>query len=336
MRDFEQDILYAAHAGEPIPASEFSWSIARHNLFRFCRRAYFIRYYLAQGGWNLHAHPLCRSAYLEKYLPTLDQWIAAAFENAVRAALETASTKRNEDTRADTFRTLLLRHLQQQTGALYRSLESRAYLEDPKLPGLREHYRQEEDFFDLDRLCARIVKRVADACAVFLNSEIMRPVGALSYPDYRLNNKFLCLPWRGFSIYLHGGIIRFEADNVIMLNIAPETEGGNKRFVMGLETAIFERIVRHQWVNRVPSLEKFLIGEDSAAFLFTPESLPAADVIDVSAESMLLLVDENGMVKIDDFPECGDPEKCAACQFRNTCTGLNKEFLTPPRDASDF
>lgn len=328
MRDFEQDILYAAHAGEPIPASEFSWSVARHNLFRFCRRAYFIRYYLAQGGWNLHAHPLCRTAYLEKYLPTLDQWIATAFEKAVSAALEIASTKRNEDTRADAFRTLLLKQIQQQVGALYRSLENRAYLEDPKLPALREHYRCEEDFLDLDRLCGRIVRRFGEACAVFLNSEFIRSVEKLSYPDYRLNQKFLCLPWRGFSVYLHGGIIRFEADNVIMLSIAPETESGNKRFVMGLETAIFERIVKYQWLNRVPSLEKFLIGEDSAAFLFTPESLPAADVIDVSAEAMLLLVDENGMVKIDDFPECDDTEQCTFCQFRNTCESLKKELLT--------
>ena len=52
MRDFEQEVTNAAGPLPPIRTEEFSWSLARHYLFRFCRRAYFIRYYLAQGGWD--------------------------------------------------------------------------------------------------------------------------------------------------------------------------------------------------------------------------------------------------------------------------------------------
>jgi len=87
MRDFQADIIHAAIAGKPIPASEFSWSPARFRLFHFCRRAYFIRYYLAQGGWNVNSHPLARSAYLEKYLPSFPDWMGMAFEQAVSAAI---------------------------------------------------------------------------------------------------------------------------------------------------------------------------------------------------------------------------------------------------------
>lgn len=324
MRDFEQDVLRAAYAGEPLKASEFSWSCSRYRLFRFCRRAYFIRYYLAQGGWDIHAHPLCRSAYLEKHLPSLDQWIANTFDQALRAALTDLPVQASPEKRKDLLQSSLLKKLQAYAGALYRSLESRAYLEDPKLPGFREHYYGDAGFQDPDRVCTQIIKRFAEAWAVFLSSDFMRSAGVLGYPDYRLNHRFLCLPWRGYSVWLHGGIIRFEGDNAIMLNIVPETESVEKRFFMGLEMGIFERIVKYQWVNRVPSLEKFFIGKDSAAFLFTPESLPVADVIDTSAEAMLMLVDADGMVRMEDFPECDDDdaEKCAVCRFRKTCAAL--------------
>ena len=62
MRDFEQEVINAAGPLPPIRTEEFSWSLARHYLFRFCRRAYFIRYYLAQGGWDAYSHTLAREA----------------------------------------------------------------------------------------------------------------------------------------------------------------------------------------------------------------------------------------------------------------------------------
>ena len=86
MRDFDREVMNASGPLPPIQTEEFSWSLARHFLFRICRRGYFIRYYLAQGGWDAYSHTLAREAYFSKYLMPFDTWLSRTLRDSIREA----------------------------------------------------------------------------------------------------------------------------------------------------------------------------------------------------------------------------------------------------------
>ena len=71
MRDFASDVLRADRPERVLPVTgEFCWSASSHKLFRYCPRAWFYFYYLAQGGWEIHSREESCHAYLLKYLDT--------------------------------------------------------------------------------------------------------------------------------------------------------------------------------------------------------------------------------------------------------------------------
>jgi hypothetical protein len=76
-------------------AGQVSWSVSRAKLFAECKRAYYYRYCLSQGGWRADAPALSRKAYsLGKMssLPLLvGETVHAVIENAVRSGEEDLS-----------------------------------------------------------------------------------------------------------------------------------------------------------------------------------------------------------------------------------------------------
>ena len=74
MHDFRKSVLQSALWLRDISQDTFSWSAEKHRLFGTCRRAYLIRYYIAQGGWDASASPIARKAFTEKYLRTFPAW----------------------------------------------------------------------------------------------------------------------------------------------------------------------------------------------------------------------------------------------------------------------
>jgi len=99
MRDFIYDVQQAAikDIRVPIRVTDFSWSILRYDLFRTCKRAYFLRYYLAQGGWDKYAHELVREAYFEKYMTTVNEWIRQTFQNSISEVIKKVYTANGRD-----------------------------------------------------------------------------------------------------------------------------------------------------------------------------------------------------------------------------------------------
>ena len=159
MRNFTNDLLSASRPDIKMPfkASEFSWSILRYKLFNRCRRAYFIRYYLAQGGWDEYAHPLARSAYYEKYMLTLDQWMSQAFQKSVISAIRKAIIQQQEKQRRKDFAIHMLRGLSKSVSMLQSSLKNEEYLDDPKKPSVQEYVLEPKVYPDLNDLIAKTV-----------------------------------------------------------------------------------------------------------------------------------------------------------------------------------
>lgn len=321
MRDFQADVIRAAVNGKPLPEGGFSWSPARMQLFRFCQRAYFIRYYLAQGGWNIHAHPAARSAYLEKHLPDFSQFLSRTLEQAVSDAMFYA-VRREKKERSDIFRRALVQGLERRTTALIIGLEKRDYLTDPKLPGLLETFHGEADFLHPEKVgsrCAAVFSKVLPS--LLKEKDFKEKIEDPEPLSLRKGENFLALNWRSFTVWLHAGIICTEGDTVTSLRF--HATGNQPEFLPpdhGLESALFREYVRQKMHREKTVFNIFSFDEEGQTAYNNIEPGPvAADRVDVSSTGMLRMVRDNGQVYLSDFEPACEPEKCRVCPFRQTC-----------------
>ena len=321
MRDFQADVIRAAISGKPLPEGGFSWSPARMQLFRFCQRAYFIRYYLAQGGWNIHAHPAARTAYLEKHLPDFSQFLSRTLEQAVSDAMFYA-VRREKKERSDIFRRALVQGLERHTTALIIGLEKRDYLADPKLPGLLEAFHGETDFLHSEKVgsrCAAVFSKVLPS--LLKEKDFKEKIEDPEPLSLRKGENFLALNWRSFTVWLYAGIICTEGDTVTSLRF--HATGNQPEFLPpdhGLESALFREYVRQKMHREKTVFNVFSFDEEGKTAYHTVEPGPvAADRVDVSSTGMLRMVRDNGQVYLSDFEPACEPEKCRVCPFRQTC-----------------
>ncbi len=299
MRDFEQDIIAAARFGHPLTGAYFSWSLLRHNLFLFCPRAYFIRYYLAQGGWNIHSHELTQYAYFEKHLPTRSLWLESAMEKAVTDSLKTCRGDRKE------FLQSLSRNLTGQLRKLQSSLENESWMTDPKLPGLLEVFHFEKDTADIEALVESLVPELRALCVSFL--PVLRNQ-SLHFPDWRLDEPFLQFRHGIFPVWLHGGLRFLDRDRTVMVRFSAGTD---EHFL--LEAAL--------WRKYHPG-GAFLVcpSDGGESFFVRAENDPPLDeFIDGSSSAMLSLIHPDGTVRLSDFPKDTSDDRCTSCRFRRTC-----------------
>lgn len=329
MRDFESDVIHAALAGQPVPASDFSWSPMRHLLFMICRRAYFIRYYLAQGGWNVHSHSLAKTAYLEKHLPPYRIWLARTARQCVADSICEAFREPDAVLRRRLFRTELMKNIRGSVSSLMMSLEQEAYLSDPKLPGFLEYLREEPGFRDTDRLMPQIVQAFARMVHGLENT--LEPLlDQLNHTDLRVGEPFLMLPYHSFPVWSSAGIVyeygdmlaslHFEYSGNLGMTTVPVDQAEDVRKI---EHGIFQQFARLRRPDRKTDFSILRFSENEAETVPAPDPIDLADVIDGSSEAMLALIGGNGTVRIEDFPcDAAGPDVCRNCPFRMTCGDL--------------
>ena len=328
MRDFQADVIRAAITGKPLPEGGFSWSPARMQLFRFCQRAYFIRYYLAQGGWNIHAHPAARTAYLEKHLPDFNQFLSRTLEQSVSDALFYA-VRREKKERTDIFRRALVQGLERRTSALIIGLEKQDYLTDPKLPGLLETFHGETDFLHPEKVGSRCAAVFSKALPPLLEEKDLKEKIENLEPLSLRKEELLALNWRSFIVWLHAGIICTEGDTVTGIRF--HAMGKQPESLLpdhGLESALFREYVRQKMHREKTKFNIFSFDEAGKTAYNTVEPGPvAADRVDVSSTGMLRMVRDNGEVCMNDFAPTTEPEKCSFCPFRQTCAMIRSNEI---------
>ena len=89
MNRFRKEEISAAQVAFEVPPTPFSWSVSRHLLFRRCRRAYFLHYYFAQGGWDPYADPLLRFTWSAKKFMTYQERLERSLEDILRFSFDT-------------------------------------------------------------------------------------------------------------------------------------------------------------------------------------------------------------------------------------------------------
>jgi len=322
MRDFDREVINASGPLPPIRTEEFSWSLARHYLFRSCRRAYFIRYYLAQGGWDAYSHTLAREAYFSKYLMPFDTWLSHTLRDSIRESFAKMSAGVPGHKRRG-FGFYLLRQIGKATADLQISLKNREYLFDAKRPAILEHHLGIGDFADVDKITSMAVSILGDAYAMLSQSDIIADVSNLSFVDLRTDEVFLSIDCKGFPVWIVPGLIYFREGVASAISAEVRITGGesNADFFkrIGRQDSLFALYCRERYPGFPVNITTFTFSQELSSVvynLFEPDVEP---LIDESSAEMLALIDKDGLAHPEDFPACKDRSACARCRYQSAC-----------------
>lgn len=329
MRDFTNEMLDASAAKRKILASEFSWSLFRHELFEKCRRAYFIRYYLAQGGWDAFSNMAAREAYFTKYLMPLDQWIARTIQDSIVGAIRKVSAASGAKRKSRDFNFYLLRFISKATADLEYSLKTKEYRYDAKLPAILEHHLGIGDFADHIKICRAAVDALSCAYAFLIRSELIREIAAMDILDLRTDEKFLRIDYKGFPIWLAPGLVFFRNGTVCAFDCLARKSMENEDMDAHMDRiALMGSIFALYRDQRHPTYPAFYsvctLYDRTAALLMNLYGEDPRPMIDESSSKMLCLIRYDGSVDPDHFPCAEDKSACELCQYQTACRLMQK------------
>ena len=324
MPDFQRWLLNAARSGRALPPDEFLWSPAKHFLFRKCRRAWFFRHYLAQGGWNEFSADPAMHAYLLKYLSTADAWTASAAEEALSGALLDIAALAGEDRSAELTRAFQLRVSSQLIRARD-DLAGEEYLTDPKLTSFTELYYDNGEYGSVSDLLSVIQNRFADFFRLWEDSELPDELASVDPLDWRLPPEYRTFPYAGRQISLRPWIycVRRKAVTAWTVRFAFHSGETLDYRTAEEEYGLPERVFAAWCAKKYPDFEVRV-----RKILFTPEGLfsrlilptpVSEDFVILSAEAMLKEVNRPDGLRSENFPRLENPEDCGECRFRAVC-----------------
>jgi len=322
MRDFEREVMNASGPLPPIQTEEFSWSLARHYLFRFCRRGYFIRYYLAQGGWDAYSHTLAREAYFSKYLIPFDTWLSRTLRDSIRESFAKMSAVVPGHKRRG-FGFYLLRQIGKATADLQISLKNREYLYDAKRPAILEYHLGIGDFADVDKLTSMAVSILGDAYAALSQSDLIADVSGLSFLDLRTDDVFLSFGGKGFPVWLAPGLIYFREGAASTINAEvrlTEREDSSDFFArIGRQNSMFALYCRERYPGYPVNTTTFTFSQGLSSVVYNLFEPDVESLIEQSSAEMLDLIDKDGLVHPEDFPPCENTDHCRRCRYQSAC-----------------
>lgn len=333
MPDFRRWELNAARPDQPAVPEEFSWSPAKHFLFRKCRRAWYFRHYLAQGGWDVLSGDAALHAYLLKYLSTLDGWLGEVLEeSAVRALLAIAAVP--PDARAEA----LTEELQTEVSArLLRAsdeLASEAYLDDPKLTSFAELHYQTGEFVSGAALMNAAKERFTLFFRLWEDSELPDELASVDPLCWRLPPEHRSFRMRGINISLRPWLYAVQHHGVQAWTFhffsasSGEMDLRTDEEEYGLTERVFAAWCAEKYpgfsvrVKNISCTEEGLIRH-----CIIPVPVSSGFVCE-SADAMHRLLRLPGGVTPEHFERTEYPENCQHCSFRGLCENY------PPRNES--
>lgn len=327
--DFDREMSDAACFDGSVRAARFSWSYSRERLFRHCRRACFIGCFLPQGGWDPMAHPVIRSAYMEKQRMSFRLWLSRTVQDGIVDGLKKALAH-PADSHQKLFASGCLRSFSRNLFDLEYSMEHREYLSDPKRPCIRECLGGQPDLFpELRRRAAAAFGKVYE---FLMSGPLLRELLSLDPVCFRFQERLLSQTLDRWTVWFSPGLVFFPGGRPNMLlcsasTTSEETEEAADTALpdpAGVAAALFALHIRTLQEARPPLARLFRFNSEEAGL----EEIRAADglrtLIDSGAKAMFSLIRPDGSVFFGDFPKTSDPVRCPGCQYAGTCRLLDE------------
>ncbi len=328
MPDFDRFVLEATSWREDVSPGTFSWSAAKYWLFHGCERAYFLRHYLAQGGWNSYSCELAQRAFLEKYLSTFDEWLGEMVEDSLDRALRETMPYRVASGRGAALMEAFQVHVSRRLLLAEPELRAEEFWSDPKKLSFAELYYHTGEFASHRELLESAREVLTGFFSGLESSGLMESLLELDPLGWRLPPEHVEFPFGGTSVHmrpwllaLHRGkavgiAFRFVHDPAKM----PERKYGDS--ANGLSEKVFARRISERysgWHSEV--WNGVCVGDRFAWSSFRPAPL-AEEFVRDSVGEMLGKIIGSSTVSLSDFPKTEEPSVCENCRLRGVCRDM--------------
>lgn len=331
MPDFRRWVLQASEEFSAQKPGDFIWSPAGHFLFRRCRRAWFCKHILAQGGWDIYSHEFALHAYLLKYLDTADSWTSRIVEGSLAEALLKIANEREDRTALllEEWQISVSQHWIRARDELIRE----DYLSDPKKTSFLELHYAEDGFPSPLSLMNKIREHLSLFFRLVESSEIPAELATFDSLAWRIPPQLNTFTQYGLKIALRPWLyairkktlqawtFSFDMGNASSATEFPDPddeENGLSERILALWCAL-RYPVYQPVVHKVHLTSDGLIRRKIAPIPVSEEFLRESSV-----PMLRLLNDRNGL-RMSSFPTAPDPAQCLACRFRSLCENLPEE-----------
>jgi hypothetical protein len=295
----------------------FSWSLARHNLFEYCQRAYFYRYYGASGGWDRFSDGSRRKLYILKNLKKAEHWLEEVLRESLREVFISGRGYQPPD--------IVEKHIfflvQKKFNRGWLEVRGEKWREDPKFLNIHEAYykNSEYEFFSsYDNLKDRLML----ALDTFRKSVVfkeMLAVDSLSWKFLRYPVKFTFL---GYDIWTSPAIVWSSGG---FTNILDFRMAGNRDDSPSTRHAIFTFMANARFKvapGRIRSRTVFL-GAGANAGTVSEKSSGHEDLRQFILESVFRMKEklsrDNMYYETDFSKRAADAAKCPGCEYSEFC-----------------
>ena len=329
MHDFRKSVFQSALWLRDISQATFSWSAEKHRLFHSCRRAYLIRYYIAQGGWDTSASPIARKAFTEKYLRTFPAWLAELLTESLSDTLLHLRSVPKHKQKEELIRTLKLR-LSHRIFLADTFLMERGDLADPKKLSFFDLYYQTGRFSTARDIIAQCKCFFRDVFPFFSSSSLAERLLNTDLLAWRVPPDFLLMKCGTVPVYLRPRIHAFTKDGVLFLSfiLYPSEADRPKVSYSGMEPSagtlsdsLFASYATGHFNTESVTCHSLIQCErEFAEETFLPSPAPEKLIRESAAEMLECIPASTD--SLADFPPSPEPSRCAHCLFQGTCSYL--------------
>lgn len=329
MHDFRKSVFQAALWLRDISQETFSWSAGKHRLFHTCRRAYLIRYYIAQGGWDASASQIARKAFTEKYLRTFPAWLTELLTESLSDTLLQLRSVPEHKRKEELIRTLKLR-LSHRIFLAETFLMERKDLTDPKKLSFFDLYYRTGRFSSGREILAQSKQFFRDFFACFPSSSLLERILRTDVLAWRVPPGFLLMKCKSIPVYLRPRIYALAGDGVTALSFAlfPSEEdrpkvsySSSEPSAESLADSLFASYASGRFnTEKVATFIFTLCGRDVEEDAFLPSPAPESLILESAAEMLAHL--PSSRASLEDFPPSPEVSRCARCPFQGTCSYL--------------
>ena len=296
MNRFRREEIAAANALFDVPPTPFSWSVSRHLLFSKCRRAYFLHYYFAQGGWDPYADPLLQFTWSTKKSRTYQERLERSLEEILRYSFDTL---RNVPA---AFRTKML-----------------ATRIQARLTVLEKQWSEDEaNSSDWRRVSAEL----KEALASFLNSPTCSAIAAAQ--NMTLFNKAFkpSFLFNGIELWYNPGLIWREGQQLISCRF--HFSRPDPAFIRA-ESDMFALSAReHTGTAETLSIFRYRAADEWKEIQCHGDTEACERRIMADVDEMTQL-SSGEKVSMIDFPPAAD-KTCSNCRYAAVCSAVTEQF----------